>query len=508
MNKRELGILAALVTVFVLAYFLNFADARIQNAIMEAFFMLQWYAQYHTLACVVPAMFIAGAIAVFFSKETVLRHLGPKANKIEAYGVASTSGTVLAVCSCSVLPMFAGIYRVGAGIGPASAFLYSGPAINVMAIFLTARVLGYDLGIARVIGSIVFAVIIGLIMAVIFRKEDQDRTAAVMALPDPPPAKRNLWQTALFFVCMIAFLVFSDWANPSQTVIEKSGGTVIVGSVLQKTDELYRVQLNEPLMLERGAELSFPAAEIASEVTEDAPEGANTADGVAAVAALITKTDGTVLHCSVLERAGGFYRVSMLEPLELKNGKKLTFPTAEIASQRDETPDNYRWAAWVFHHRWHFAGACFLAVLVMIWRWFEREELGEWMEQTWSFSKSIIPLLFGGVLITGFVGALIPEQLVAGWVGGDSIRANLIASMIGGLWYFATLTEIPILEALLGLGMGRGPALALLLAGPALSLPSIAVIYSVMGFKKTAMFVALCVIMSTVVGMVFGWFFT
>jgi uncharacterized protein len=440
MNKREIGIFATLVTIFLLAYFVNFADTRVRDAIMEGFFMLQWYAQYHTLACVVPAMFIAGAIAVFFSKEAVLRHLGPKANKVEAYGVASTSGTVLAVCSCSVLPMFAGIYRVGAGIGPASAFLYSGPAINVMAIFLTARVLGFDLGIARVIGAIVFAVIIGLIMAAIYSKEDQERTAAVMALPDPPPAKRSLWQTALFFVAMITFLLFADWANPSFAVIEKTDGTIIRGNVLQKTGELYRVQLNEPLG-------------------------------------------------------------------DLAKGAKLTFPTDEIASERDETPENYRWAAWVFHHRWYFSGICFLAVLAMVWRWFDREEVGEWMQQTWTFSKTIVPLLFGGVLITGIVGSLIPDEWVAGWVGGDSFRANLIASMIGGLWYFATLTEIPILEALLGLGMGRGPALALLLAGPALSLPSILVIYSVMGFKKTATFVFLCVIMSTVVGMVFGWFF-
>jgi len=440
MNKRELGVFAALAAVFLLAYFLNFTDSKIQNAVMEAFFMLQWYAQYHTLACVVPAMFIAGAIAVFFSKEAVLRHLGPKANKIEAYGVASTSGTVLAVCSCSVLPMFAGVYRVGAGLGPASAFLYSGPAINVMAIFLTARVLGFDLGVARIIGSIVFAVIIGLVMAAIFRRDDEERTAAVMAMPDPPPAKRSLWQTALFFIAMITFLVFSDWANPSQTIIEKSDGTVMKVSVLQKTDETYRVQLNEPLG-------------------------------------------------------------------DLNKGAKLTFPTSEIASEKDWTPENYRWAAWVFHHRWYFAGACFLAVLAMVWAWFDRQELGEWMDQTWSFSKSIIPLLFGGVLVTGFVGALIPEELVASWVGGDSLRANLVASVIGGMWYFATLTEIPILEALFGLGMGRGPALALLLAGPALSLPSIAVIYSVIGFKKTAAFVFLCIIMSTIVGMVFGWFF-
>ncbi len=196
--KKEWGIFLGLLAIFLIAYLLNFTDAKIQAAIMEACYMLQWYARNHTLACVVPAMFIAGAIATFFSKEAVLRHLGPKANKVEAYGVASVSGTVLAVCSCSVLPMFAGIYRVGAGLGPASAFLYSGPAINVMAIFLTARVLGFDLGIARVIGSVSFAVIIGLIMAAVFRKDEQDREVALMQLPDPPPSKRSLWQTSAY----------------------------------------------------------------------------------------------------------------------------------------------------------------------------------------------------------------------------------------------------------------------------------------------------------------------
>lgn len=440
MNKKELSILAALVGVFLFAYCVNFADPAIQNAMMEAFYMLQWYAQYHTLACVVPAMFIAGAIATFFSKEAVLRHLGPKANKVEAYGVASTSGTVLAVCSCSVLPMFAGIYRVGAGLGPASAFLYAGPAINVMAIFLTARVLGYDLGIARVVGSIAFAVVIGLIMAVIFRKDEEKRTEAVMQLPDPPPARRRFWQTALFFVCMIAFLVFSDWASPSQTIIDTRDGRHMHVAVLQKTSGTYRVQLEEPLG-------------------------------------------------------------------DLRKGAKITLAIADIANEEAWTPENYQWAAWIYCHRWYFAGACLLAVLVMVWRWFDREELAEWMGQTWSFSKSIIPLLFGGVLVTGFVGALIPEDIVARWVGGNGLGANLVASMIGAMWYFATLTEIPILEALLGLGMGRGPALALLLAGPALSLPSIAVIYSVIGLKKTFTFCLLTVIMSTLVGMIFGWFF-
>jgi uncharacterized membrane protein YraQ (UPF0718 family) len=440
MNKRELGIFAGLAVIFLLAYFLNFTDPKIKDAVMEAFYMLQWYARNHTLACVVPAMFIAGGIATFFSKEAVLRHLGPKAKRVEAYSVASVSGTVLAVCSCSVLPMFAGIYRVGAGLGPASAFLYSGPAINVMAIFLTARVLGYDLGIARLVGSIVFAVVIGLIMAAIFRQDEDKRTAAAMQLPDPPPAKRSLWQTSLFFVVMIAFLVFSDWANPSHTVIYKKDGTRLEVAVLLETTDALRVQIEQPVG-------------------------------------------------------------------KWKKGAKEDLAKDDIERTERSAPPNYQWAVWVYDHRWYFAGACFLATLAMIGMWFERDELSDWMDQTWSFSKSIVPLLFGGVLVTGFVGALIPEEMVAGWVGGDSLRANLVASVIGAMWYFATLTEIPILEALLGLGMGRGPALTLLLAGPALSLPSIAVIYSVVGFKKTAVFVLLTIVMSALVGMIFGWFF-
>jgi hypothetical protein len=309
-----------------------------------------------------------------------------------------------------------------------------------MAIFLTARVLGADLGIARVIGSIVFAVVIGLIMAAVFRKDEQDREVALMQLPDPPPSKRSLWQTAVFLACMILFLVFSDWANPSHTLIEKTDGMQLRVAVLLETTEMFRVQIEEPTG-------------------------------------------------------------------NLKKGQKLILPKSDIVHAEYATPAGYEWASWVYVNRWYFAFAFLAATLLMVWGWFDRDEINDWLGQTWSFAKSIIPLLFGGVFVTGFVGALIPESWVASWVGGDTFTANLVASMIGAMWYFATLTEIPILEALIGLGMGRGPALALLLAGPALSLPSIAVIYSVLGFKKTAMFVFLTVIMSTIVGMVFGWFF-
>lgn len=387
--NRELSIFLTLLGTFLVAYFLPLTNEQVQLAILEAFKMLQWYARFHTLACVVPAMFIAGAIATFLSQAAVLRHLGPQANKIEAYGVASVSGTVLAVCSCSVLPMFAGIYRVGAGLGPAAAFLVSGPAINVMAIFLTARVLGVQLGVTRTVIAIVMSIFIGVLMALIFRKSEEERTSASMQLPDPPPSKRKLWQTGLFLATMIAFLVFSDWVNPS-----------IEGSV----------------------------------------------------------------------------------------------------------PENYRWAADVHQYRWHICSVIFALLALMTFCWFDRDELSEWMANTWDFAKKIVPLLFGGVFVTGFVATLIPESLVATWVGGNSLQANLIASLLGSVWYFATLTEIPIIQALTTLGMGKGPALALLLAGPTLSLPSIIVIGRYLGFQKTAVFVGLVVVFSTAFGMAFGYF--
>ncbi len=212
--SREKWIFTGLVGVFLVAYYLPIGSPKVQDAFIDAFRMLQWYAMFHTLACVVPAMFIAGAIATFLSKDAILKHLGPKANPVEAYGVASISGTILAVCSCSVLPMFAGIYRIGAGLGPAATFLVAGPALNVMAIFLTARVLGFELGVARTVVAIAMSIVIGLLMALIFRKSEEERIAATMQLPDPPPSKRKLWQTAAFIAVMIAFLVFSDWVNP------------------------------------------------------------------------------------------------------------------------------------------------------------------------------------------------------------------------------------------------------------------------------------------------------
>lgn len=442
--NRELKVFAAFLSIFLIAYFLPLATprfdtsaspaaAKVTGAIIEAFVLLQWYVRNHTLACVLPALFIAGAITTFLSKEAVLKHLGPKANKVEAYAVASVSGTVLAVCSCSVLPMFAGIYRVGAGLGPASSFLYAGPAINVLAIFLTARVLGFELGVARVVGTMVFGVVIGMLMAVIFRRSEEQRTQVTLALPDPPASHRPLWQNALLLAAMLAFLVFSDWFNPGDKDVALADGTRFAATLQYETEGAYDLRLKE----------------------------------------------GVHGHA----------------PLEV-----VRFAKAEIAVIDDVDT----WVTRIHHRRWYLAGAMGLSVVAMSIAWLRKQDFAEWMGNTWEFSKMLVPLLFGGVFIVGFLGALVPEKQVAAWVGDNSLWSNLVSAVIGCLMYFATLTEVPILETLMRSGMATGPALALLLAGPALSLPSILVIRSILGNVKTAVFVGLVVLMSAVAGWGYG----
>lgn len=422
---------AWLVGIFLVAYYIPLGNPKVANAVLEAFRLLQWYAINHTLACVIPAMFIAGAISTFLSQASVMRYLGPNSNRTLAYGVASVSGTVLAVCSCSVLPMFAGIYAMGAGLGPASAFLYSGPAINVMAIFLSARVLGFDIGVARAVGAVIFAVIIGLFMTVAFRSSDQRRISD-MHLPEAPQSPRPLWKTTFYFLCMILFLVFSDWYNTNDVTLTLKDGSVISANVRYSTQDALDIQ-------------------------EYQPDGRLTAD------------------VRRIERE----RIASIEPV----------------------PD---FTMTVHGMKWYLAGAMGFLVLLMAWKWFSRDEVKQWMRATWDFGLLIIPLLFGGVFVTGFIGALIPERAVAAVVGGNGVISNFIASFVGMIWYFATLTEIPIVEMLTRLGMGKGPALALLLAGPALSLPSLLVICKVIGAKKTAFFCLLVVVMSTAVGFLFG----
>jgi uncharacterized protein len=387
-SERKNRLLLVSIGVFLFVFLVPFESERVTAAVRESFLMLSEYAQQHVLLCLVPAFFIAGAIMIFLDQQSVIRYLGPKAKKFVAYGVASISGTILAVCSCTVLPIFKGIYKKGAGIGPAVAFLYSGPAINILAIVLTAKVLGIQLGIARAIGAIVFSIVIGFLMHLIFRNEDENRvTNAAMFEADADGSKRGLGKMAIYMASMIGILVFINWA-PSQ--------------------------------------------------------GASTG-----------------------------------------------------------------WDA-VYRGKYIISAGFAVVLLYALIRWFRRSELADWLRATRDFAVQILPLLFGGVLVAGFLlgrpghMALIPAEWIARLVGGNSLGANLVASVAGALMYFATLTEVPIMQGLIGAGMGDGPALALLLAGPSLSLPSMLVISGEIGWKKTSVFIGLVVALSTVAGLVFG----
>ncbi len=323
------------------------------------------YLSGHVITCLVPAFFIAGAIGVFVSQASVMKYFGARAKRVLSYSVASVSGTVLAVCSCTILPLFSGIYQRGAGIGPATAFLYSGPAVNVLAIVYSARLLGLDLGAGRAIGAILFSVIIGLIMAFLFRKEEREKAEQILAFGIPEGGKRG-YVLLVYFVSLVGILVF--------------------------------------------------------------------------------------------------------------------------ASQK----------------QWILTGVSFAVLIFALSKWYDKEEIEEWLGATWGFVKLITPWLLLGVFAAGMIKTLIPESLIRDWLGGNSLQSNFIASVFGSLMYFATLTEVPIVKAFLDMGMGKGPALALLLAGPALSLPSMIVIVRVLGMKKGLTYIGLVVVMATITGMGFG----
>jgi len=380
--------LLILMGIFGLIFFIPFFSFVMPGPLHEALAMLQEYARRHVLLCLVPAFFIAGAIMVFLNTQAVIAYLGPKANKLVAYSVASVSGSVLAVCSCTVLPIFKGIYKKGAGIGPAVSFLYSGPAINILAIVLTAKVLGWKLGLARAVGAVGFAFLIGFIMHLIFKKEDEARTTDErMFRGEGEAAGRTLGQNALYLAVMIGILVFLNWTS--------SGGSLPLWDIL-------------------------------------------------------------------------------------------------------------------FTYKYLFTGVLAAGLFIMLVFWFKKHELKEWLTATRDFSIQILPLLFAGVLVAGFLlgrpghRALLPPEWISGLVGGNSLFSNVVAAVAGALMYFATLTEVPILQGLIGAGMGQGPALALLLAGPSLSLPSILVIHSELGLKKTLTYIFLVVVLSTAAGVGYG----
>ena len=430
--KRELRIFAIIAGVFLFAYLVPFSSPTVRSAIVEAFLMLQEYAREHVLLCLVPAFFIAGAIAVFVSQASVIKYLGGKAKKAVAYGVGAVSGAILAVCSCTVLPLFAGIYKRGAGLGPAIAFLYSGPAINILAIILTGRILGIEFGLARAVGAIVFAVLIGLAMQFLFRKEEAEKQQAAMASPVPGDGK-PIWKTAIPVALMILILVSANWGKPGSLSIETTSGEVVAATRAGETSE------------------------------------------------------------AVLVKLEGSHSITSIEKSDIES----------IAY----APSPY---TFIYNNRLYIAGAFLLLLVVLMVLWYSKDETREWGGSAWSYAKLILPYLFGGVLIAGFLlgrpghTALIPPEWISGAVGGNSWLSNFVASLAGALMYFATLTELPILQGLMGSGMGDGPALALLLAGPALSLPNMLVIRKILGTKKTLAYVMLVVIAATLTGKIFG----
>jgi uncharacterized membrane protein YraQ (UPF0718 family) len=441
--KKEFKILAWIIAVFVFAFFLPADSVRFTTAISAALDLVKWYAREHVILCLLPAFFIAGVIAVFVSQGSVIRYFGANAKKWLAYSVAAVSGTILAVCSCTILPLFSSIHKRGAGLGPAIAFLYSGPAINILAIILTARILGFEMGIARVIGAVLFSVVIGLIMALIYRKEEKQKKEEQMNL-QAPPEKRPVWQTMMHFFTLVLILVFANWGAPSQG--DTSGAWFVIWS--------YKWYITGFLSLILAWSL---------------------------VRILKIKWQW-VVAAVILTGLSALLSGMLIDNIKLR-------PLVPVLT-----------------------GIAALSIITLLDR--NDEENREWTLSSWGFAKQIMPLLAGGVVIAGFllgsthdgttIAGVIPNEWISSLVGGNSLFSNLFASVIGAFMYFATLTEVPILQGLIASGMGKGPALALLLAGPSLSLPNMLVIRGIIGTQKTTVYVILVVVLSTAAGLVYG----
>ena len=444
-TKKELKTLLGIVVLFAAVFFMPLQSARFSSAIDAMLDLSQWYAREHVVLCLLPAFFIAGVIAVFVSQASVIRYFGANARKWLAYSIAAVSGGILAVCSCTILPLFTSIYKRGAGLGPAIAFLYSGPAISVLSIILTARILGIEMGIARVVGAVSFSIVIGLVMAFIFRKEEQAKHEQQMNIV-LPPEERPAWQTAFLFFTLVLILVFANWGAPASA-----------------EDEGWHSVFTYKWHVVGGLSL---------------------------------------LLCW-----------SLIKFLRLKAAWVLLGMLATAVSAG--------------FSKWLVADERFVPLIPMIVAvtclsvilYFDKksEDNQEWLSASWGFAKQILPLLAIGVLTAGFLlgsthdgnsyAGIIPNEWIQRSVGGNSLLSNFFASFAGAFMYFATLTEIPIIQGLLASGMGKGPALALLLAGPSLSLPSMLVISRVLGLKKTAVYVALVIAMATLSGWAFGCLF-
>jgi len=427
-NPRQTHLLVIMLAIFLVIYFIPVGNERFDNAVLEAVYLTNWYAREHVVLCLLPAFLIAGAMAVYISQGAVMRHLGPQASKPVAFGVASLSGTLLAVCSCTVLPLFGGIYKRGAGLGPAIAFLYSGPAINIMAIVVTAKVLGAEMGFARAVGAISFSLVIGAIMHLIYRKEEAQRTATNGRGFGGDDTEKPIGVVATFFFLMVAILVFANWAAADsaawmQVYHWKWGITAFLSLALGGL-LVWRWQ--------------WPLSQL------------------------------LILAVVILAAA-----------LAVPGVPELPFAVG-------------------------IAGLMLISAL--------RDNDREWSAQSWDFVKQILPLLLAGVFVSGLAlgrpghEGIIPSAWVAAAVGDNSLKSTVIAAVLGALMYFSTLTEVPIVDALMGAGMGKGPALALLLDGPAMSLPNMLVISLVLGTQKTLVYCGLVVVMATVTGVIYGRF--
>lgn len=445
-TKKELKYLSWIIITFVAVFFLPIDSARFQSAVTATLDLAKWYAQEHVVLCLLPAFFIAGVIAVFVSQSAVLKYFGANAKKWLSYSVASLSGGILAVCSCTILPLFTSIYKRGAGLGPAVAFLYSGPAISVLSIILTMRVLGLEIGIARLIGAILFSVVIGMIMSFIYRKEEKVKKEEQMNIV-PPQEKRPLWQTSFHFFSLVLILIFANWGTPS----------------VSETNSLWKYIFTNKWYI------------------------------TGAMAILFSWSLIKVLHLRILGVMIGLIStiISVIASnLIIENTKFVPLVPMIV-------------------------GITALSLLLL----FDKgeEENREWVLSAWGFAKQILPLLAIGVITAGFllgsthentsIAGIIPNSWIEWAVGGNTLSSNFFASFTGAFMYFATLTEVPIIQGLLSSGMGKGPALALLLAGPSLSLPNILVIHRVMGTQKTIVYVSLVIIMATFSGFIFGYLY-
>ena len=441
--KKEIKILVWIIIVFAFAFFLPIESVRFNTAIAATLDLVKWYAREHVVLCLLPAFFIAGVISVFVSQGSVLKYFGANAKKWLAYTVAAVSGTILAVCSCTILPLFSSIHKRGAGLGPAIAFLYSGPAINILAIILTARILGFEMGVARVIGAVSFSVIIGLIMALIYHKEEKAKKEEQMNIA-LLPEKRPMWQTSFHFFALVLILVFANWGNPAE------------GDTSSAWYYIWHYKW------------------------------------------YITGFFGLLLGYSLI-------KILKIKWQWVLGAFAMTIATVIVTNNLIEN-DKLRPLVPML------VGIISLSIITLLDK--NDEENRGWTLATWDFAKQIFPLLAIGVIIAGFllgsthdgkaIAGVIPNEWISALVGGNSIFSNFFASVVGAFMYFATLTEVPIVQGLLAAGMGKGPALALLLAGPSLSLPSMLVIRGVIGTQKTVVYVSLVVVMATITGLMYG----